>query len=600
MKRSSGPVVCLSVFVLGWVTVANAEERQALFGDLHVHTRLSLDAWGFGTRTSPDDAYRFAKGEAIPHPSGYDIQLDRPLDFYAVTDHANYLGVLHAMADPADPASKIPGAARFTQEKATVRKRRADYAHQSQFALKHMDLDMKRSAWARVIEAANRHNDPGEFTAFIGYEYTSHPAANLHRNVIFRDSVGPDVPFSRFESLNPEELWAWMDELRGRGIEALAIPHNSNGSDGRMFDTVTFDGNPLDAAYAETRMRNEPLVEITQVKGTSDTHPFLSPEDEWADFEIVPYVVAMWKKSRPPGSYVRNAYRRGIELQESAGFNPYRFGVVAASDTHVSGGSFDESKFHSKIGQFDGTAQVRGSVPISYATDDVPDAYAMNYYRLWSASGLAGVWAAENTRVSIYDAFRRKETFGTTGTRIKVRLFAGYDLSDDLVGAADAADRAYAGGVPMGTDLAAESRGEPRFYAWAARDPRSAALQRLQVIKGWVDDGVSHEQVYDVACSDGGKVDPSTHRCPDNGAEVDLTNCAATADVGASELEAVWRDPSFDRGQRAFYYVRVLENPTCRWSTWDAVHAGVAPRPDLPATIQERAWSSPIWIEPRR
>ncbi|MCZ6889079.1 MAG: DUF3604 domain-containing protein [Gammaproteobacteria bacterium] len=592
-------VLCFVGLALGAVNVSAAEERQALFGDLHVHTRLSLDAWGFGTRTSPDDAYRFAKGAAIPHPSGYEIQLDRPLDFYAVTDHANFIGMLDAMADPESPMSKIPGADRFTQEKATYKKRRADYAGQRQFVIEHLDLDIKRAAWARVVDAANRHNDPGRFTAFIGYEYTSHPRANLHRNVIFRGSEAPGLPFSRIESQNPEALWAWMDELRERGIESLAIPHNSNGSNGRMFEITTYDGNPLDRTYAETRMRNEPLVEITQVKGTSDTHPFLSPEDEWADFEIMPYVVALWLRSQPVGSYVRNAYLRGIKLEDSVGFNPYRFGVVAASDTHVSGGSFDESNFHSKIGQFDGTPQVRGSVPVSSATDDVPAGYAETYYRLWSASGLAGVWAAENTRDAIYDAFRRKETFGTTGTRIKVRFFAGYDFPDDLASNPDAVALAYAGGVSMGADLLAQRRGEPKFFVWAARDPRAAALQRLQVIMGWVDDGVTHEQVYDVACSDGGNVDPKTHRCPDNGAKVDISNCAITPDLGAGELKALWTDPDFDRRERAFYYVRVLENPTCRWSTWDAIKAGVARRPDLPATIQERAWSSPIWIEPR-
>ena len=573
-----------------------ADERQALFGDLHVHTRLSIDAWGFGVRTYPDDAYRFAKGEAIDHPSGYAIQLDRPLDFYAVTDHAGLLGVMHAAADPEQPLSQAEGAEQFSGEM-TFGQRRRLYFQNFAFARENADESSQESAWQRIVEAAERHYEPGKLTTFVAYEYTSGVGGNLHRNVIFADANVPKRPFSRIDSANPEDLWDWMDEQRRQGMTVLAIPHNANKSNGRMFETTTFDGGPLSAEYAQRRMRNEPIVEMTQVKGTSETHPFLSPEDEWAGFEVTAYRTASWALSQPNGSYVRNAYQRGLAMQAESGFNPYRFGLVGASDTHNSGGSFDESTFTGKIGVFDGTPVTRGSVPIATATEDAPPAYARNYFGNWSASGLAGVWAEENTRQAIFAAFQRKETFATSGPRIRVRFFAGYDLPEDLH-AADLADEAYRGGVPMGGDLVLRDDGSPAFLAWATADPLGTRLQRLQVVKVWVEDRKKHERVFDIACSDGLLVDPATHRCPDNGATVELSDCSTTLDAGATSLQARWKDPGFRPDQRAAYYVRALENPTCRWSTWDAVKAGVRHRPDLPATLQERAWSSPIWFEP--
>ncbi len=594
---SPAAAVAAALTILGaYATGAAAAEadRRALFGDLHVHTRYSFDAFIFGTRSTPDDAYEFAKGKPIEHPGGFELQLDRPLDFLAVTDHANYLGMLEAMSQPDHPLSKLDRAADFTQARTIAEKRRA--LRSGAYVREHRDLDVIRSAWKRTVEAAERHNDPGAFTAFPAYEYSSRrDGGNLHRNVIFRGDAVPDYPYGRIDSINPEDLWAWMDELRAEGIEALAIPHNSNGSDGHMFQLVNFAGEPIDAAYAETRMRNEPLVEITQVKGTSDTHPFLSPNDEWADFEIMPYRIAQWNRSRPRGSYVRNAYQRGLKLQAERGVNPYQFGLVGASDTHNGGASLDESNFVAKVGVLDATAKLRGSVPIT-SVDGVT-AYNDTYYKTWGASGLAGVWAEENTRDSIYEAFRRKETFATSGPRIVVRFFAGA-YPDDLTGREDAVELAYAEGVPMGGELpaGAPAAAAPRFLAWALQDPLGTPLQRVQVVKGWSKAGQAMEQVFDVACADGGMPDPETHRCPDNGAEVDLSDCSITPDKGASELVALWRDPDYEAGQHAFYYLRALENPTCRWSTWDAVKAGVEPRPSLQATIQERAWSSPIWI----
>lgn len=567
--------------------------KNAYFGDLHVHTRYSFDAFLFGTKTSPDDAYRFAKGESIKHAAGYDLQLDRPLDFYAVTDHAFFLGMWWAMTDPSHPLADDPEARRFLDAE-TVADRGRAFRTAFPFLTRNFNIEDIRTAWEDIQATAERHNQPGEFTAFIGYEFTSARDGNLHRNVIYRGSDTPALPFSRLDSLNPEDLWDWMDKQRANGVESLAIPHNSNGSNGNMFDLVKFAGEPLDARYAEQRMRNEPLVEITQVKGTSDTHPFLSPNDEWADFEIFPYQIARWAKSRPQGSYVRDAWLSGLALEAGLGFNPYLFGIIGSSDTHNSGEQFDESKFLSKVGVLDSESVNRGSVPV--VTENSSLGYREVYNRFFGASGLAGVWAEENTREAIYDAFRRKETFGTSGPRIKVRFFAGYDFADETTTPADLVQRAFDQAVLQGAELTARNSGSPQFLVWATADPLGTKLQRLQVVKGWMQDGQRQEKVFDVACSDGLEVDSATHRCPDNGATVNITNCSITQGVGASEQRTLWTDPQFDPGQRAFYYVRVLENPTCRWSTWDAIRAGTPTRPDLPTTIQERAWSSPIWI----
>lgn len=578
--------------------------RNAYFGDVHVHTQLSFDAYLFGTRRTPDDAYEFAKGAAIEHATGLEMQLNKPLDFLAVADHAFLLGMMRSMADPDSPYAdhEVAAAVRAATDAAgsgAAFQAILGYLQALQNEGRDNDLDdrtVMRSAWQEIIEAAERHNDPGNFTAFIGYEYTSSgpELQNLHRNVIFRGNAVPDQPFSRFDSLNPEDLWAWMDNQRANGMEALAIPHNSNGSDGWMFQTTNWAGEPMDAGYADVRMRNEPLVEITQVKGTSETHPLLSPNDEWAGFEIMPVRVASDLPSRPQGSYVREAYLNGLLMEAERDANPYRFGVIGSSDTHNAAGSFEEDNYWSKTGLTDIEPYQRGSVPLPDSPPDDPQ-YSDDAAKYWGASGLAGVWAEANTREDIYDAFRRKETFATSGPHIQVRFFAGYDLDDNLLDAPDNIARAYAGGVPMGADLPVRGDGAPRFFVWAARDPDSVALQRLQIIKGWVEDGEAREAVIDIACADGGAVDPETGRCPDNGATVDLATCAVSPDKGDSELMTVWQDPEFDPTQRAMYYVRVLENPKCRWSTWDAVRAGVAPRPELPATIQDRAWSSPIW-----
>ena len=604
--------------------------REAYFGDLHVHTDYSFDAYAFGTVATPYDAYRYAQGEAIAHPAGFQVQLGQPLDFYAVTDHAMFLGAVKAAANTSTVFSQEPHVQDLHNintpdnlNLASLPRRVKAFSTflpdtlnritdgQTDVAIVNQ---IAKDAWADIVQAAQANNRPGEFTTFVAYEYTSSTdgRGNLHRNVIFRDSDKlPSMPFSRFHSQNPEGLWDWMDDLRAQGIETLAIPHNSNGSNGAMFKMVDWASNPIDEAYAQRRIRNEPLVEITQVKGTSETHPLLSKNDEWANFEIMPYRVATTISSQPEGSYARQALLNGMTLADQGLTNAYQFGFVGASDTHTGAASLDEESYFSKVGLLDADGSRRGSQPLSAGDAEVIKAagrveikqiggkqYATGAYETWGASGLTGVWAEENTRDAIYRAFRRKETFATSGPRMKVRLFAGYNFGGNTLMDTDEVAAAYASGVSMGSELLTNGKQAPTLLAHATQDPNSAPLQRLQIVKGWTVDGEHNEQVYDVACSDGGLVDPVTHRCPDNGAQVDLNNCAISSNLGASKLKAKWQDPEFNPEHRAFYYVRALENPTCRWSTWDAIKAGATPRSDLQATIQERAWSSAIWLIP--
>ena len=403
-----------------------------------------------------------------------------------------------------------------------------------------------------------------------------------------------------------------MNLMRSKGVESLAIPHNSNISGGAAFALTDYNGGPIDDEYTKKRAINEPLVEITQVKGTSETHPLLSKNDEWAAFETKTGMEEEKLISNLKGSYVRDAYLRGLSFVEKGLNNPYKFGLIGSSDTHVAGPSDSEEVFFSKVGILDATAELRGSIPFKrfYGTflkalrpNILKEVDGKNYFsaseRLihFAASGLAGVWAEENTREAIYDAFRRKETFATSGPRMKVRFFAGYDLENSQLDDLTLIQDAYANSIPMGGTLNTESNKNPTFLVWAIADPEGAPLQRTQIIKGWLEDGEHKEKVYDVACSNGLSVDPSTNRCPDNEAWVDLSDCSISADSGSREMKVFWQDPEFQNGQNAFYYSRVLENPVCRWSTWDAVRVGEKPRSDIPATIQERAWSSPIWLK---
>ena len=610
------------------INPVDSASRVPLFGDLHVHTTYSFDAYIFGTLATPDDAYEFAKGKAIKHPAGFDVSLDRPLDFYGVTDHGTFLGQVAEAATPGNAYYDAPSSAQVNDlnspenlNTSTFNRRRNAFGAfllNTITAIQDRKLDISyldsisRRAWLDTVEAAQRHNDPGNFTTFIAYEYTASTPnmGNLHRNVIFKGNSNriPSAPYGRGNSNDPEGLWNWMDRLREDGIESLAIPHNSNGSDGFMFALKDSFGNPMTKEYSELRMRNEPIVEITQVKGTSDTHPALSTNDEWADFEIMPFKVATQSISKPKGSYARDALLEGIKMENKEGFNPYKFGFIGSSDTHTAASSQEESNFFAKIGLLDASAQLRGSIPMTdpaflEADQSMIEVDGKKYMDssaiTWGASGLAGVWAEANTRDSIYDAFRRKESFATSGPRMTIRFFAGYNLDKTKIKDTDLIEHLYKNAKTMGADLDGVAQQTPSFFVWAVRDSYTAPLQRVQIIKGYVDaSGNPQEQVFDVACSDGGSPDPETYRCPDNNAKVDISNCAFSQDVGAAELKTFWSDPTFKTDQRAFYYVRALENPTCRWSTWDAVRNNVEPRSDIPKTIQERVWSSPIHYIP--
>ena len=545
-------------------SITNNPNKNVYFGDLHVHTKYSFDAYVFGVTASPDDAYRYAKGEGIKHPLGYEMKLREPLDFYSVTDHGFYMGMIQAFADTstdisqnefAKPFHNLNSLDNLTVESAGQRSNlfssvlegvitpsypnwhpkilKAYLTRNTQAALKSFDYDVHKSAWADIARSANEHNDPGHFTTFIGYEFTTSTnieGGNLHRNVIFESSKASIRPWTRIDSLNPEDLWTWQDRLREKGIDTIAMPHNANGSNGQMFEMETFYGKAITNDYAEKRMRNEPLVEITQVKGTSDTHPLLSPDDEWADFEIMDVRVGSRPPtySKPSGSYVREAYLNGLTLEFTRQGNPYKFGLIGSTDTHTGAGAFDESNYWSKVGLLDGDPENRGSVPLKEENIERLDEYMRAFnqpistvnldqgeyantgFTQWGASGLAAVWAEENTRESIFSAFRRKETFATTGTRIAVRFFAGYMLSSIDLNSESLVSEAYEKGVSMGSDLLQDENKIPEFIVWAQKDKNGAPLQRVQIIKGWIDvnSGRPKEKVFDVACSDGMQPDP--------------------------------------------------------------------------------------------
>jgi len=576
--------------------------KNAYFGDLHVHTKNSFDAFIFGTRATPDDAYRFAKGATIKNGAGADISLaGPPLDFLAVTDHGEYIGIVPAMRDRKSPLSKTKTAKSIFGLTATGR--RANFLKIGMTVVNGEEIEdiydrsYMNSVWAETVAAAERHNKPGEFTTFAGYEFTAMTqvtdlaAANLHRNVIFK-SEAPTQLFTTLDSTNPEDLWTWMNKERAEGRDVLAIPHNSNASNGQMFADVSYDGSPLPAGYGANRLRNEPLVEITQLKGTSETHPSLSPNDEWADFEHYEYLIGSTDKSTPAtGSFVRPALGRGLVIEN----NPYEFGLIGSSDTHLGAASLSEKTHFGKF-PHDLDPENRQSTPPKKATvwpDILTQKTDLISTPQYGASGLAGVWAEANTRSAIFGAMQAKETFATSGPRIRVRMFAGVDYSPLLLSDPDMVTKAYAGGVPMGGKINA-GESSPDFIAWAMMDPAGTPLQRLQIIKVTQ----NGERIYDVACANLQPVNPETFRCSDNGARVDLSTCAANDSTGAAELKAAWQDPDYKEDEGAAYYIRALENPKCRWSTWDAVRNGTPPNPTMKATLQDRAWGSPIWVTP--
>ena len=582
-------------------------ERNVYFGQTHVHTSWSFDAYVFGnTVTGPEEAYKYALGQPIKHPGGYTVQLKRPLDFQAVTDHAEYVGTVRLANDPNSALSKLPIADKLkVRSKDDIQK---IYLFLGASLLKNepikelLDPQVAGSIWKQTVAIADKYYQPGKFTTFAAYEWTSTPNnSNMHRNVIFKDTKKvPDVPYTSIDSTHPEDLWSWMDAQRRAGNELLAISHNANLSDGIMFPLdVDSKGRPIDAAWAQDRMNNEPLSEITQLKGTSETHPSLSPNDEFASFEIFTYLFGgATRAPRIHGSYIREAYQNGLGMQDAHGYNPYKFGIVGASDSHDTAVAYLQSNYFGGHGLLDATPQARlsGKEEVGATMD------------LLSVSGLGGVWAEENTRESIFAAMQRKETFGTSGPRIKVRLFGGWDFGPDVLKQKDWVKTGYANGVPMGGDLAAPKGKAPSFVVWAVKDPDDANLDRIQIVKGWTKSGQIFEKIYDVAWSGNRKLmrapvqnvlyGGNEMTLPPVGNTVDIKNASYKNTIGAVELKTVWTDPDFDPSLHAFYYARVLQIPTPRWTTYDAKTLGVPPPSNVPATVQDRAWTSPIWYTP--
>ncbi len=577
-------------------------ERNAYFGDEHIHSSWSLDAWVFGNHiTGPDDALRYAQGQTIKHPLGYDITIDTPLDWMGVTDHSEYVGVTKAANTPGSATSKLPEVQGLIMKDPNNREQQLRAFNAALKLLSSppikslMTPAVAGTIWKENVKIADDNNHPGKFTAFCSYEWTSAPDhRNLHRNIFFRDCAKvPEQPFSALDSFHPEELWKWMDAQRKAGNELLAISHNANLSGGWMYpmDVDTFN-RPIDAAWAASRDRNERLIEIKQIKGESETHPLLSPNDEFASYELNSYLIGLPENSgridRIVGSYARQALKDGITMQDARGYNPYKFGMAGGSDSHNTGSPYRQDNFYGGHAQEDGTIQVRMNGHIFGGID----------VRYINPGGLTGVWAEENTRASLWDAMYRKETFGVSGPHIKVRFFGGWEYSKDVLNAKDWVKRSYAGGVPMGGDLPPAKSKAPTFVVWAVKDPTAGNLDRIQIIKGWTRNGQSFEKVFDVAWAGERSRDKCDGSVTPIKSTVDVEKATYKNDVGSVELKTVWTDPEFDPGVHAFYYARVLEIPTPRWTTIQAHQLGITPPDVVPATVQERAWSSPIWYTP--
>jgi hypothetical protein len=603
-------------------------ERRAFFGELHLHTALSLDAWSYGTKLLPEDAYRFGRGETVMVPAAQvsaeqgvaahaSVAARRAwaLDFMAVTDHSENLGTLLPLEDPRSAFATSELGKSLREHPARAFKLEIAARHGQGPAPPQLhDPQAMREGWERVVQAANHNYQPGRFTTFIAYEWSSLPnGRNLHRNVIFNADHAP-LPFTADQSQRPEDLWHYLESVRAQGIDVLAIPHNGNASGGLMYDWNDSEGKPIDEAYAQRRAMNEPLTEIVQIKGQSDTVPALSPNDEFANFEIFDHLLASpLAKSAPAGSYVRDAFGRGLIIQAKVGANPFKYGVAGGSDIHNALSASQEDA--SAGGQFgidpntmlprgDTAKRALGLLPpldpeLGTEVSNTSDPQRRLIVER-SSAGLTGVWAEENTRDSIFAALKRKETFATSGSRIRVRMFGGWTYQAATVEAHDWVDRAYAEGVPMGGDLPVRPQGRrsPSFILQASRDPEGANLDRIQIIKISVDGSGYKQSIFDVAVAGRRKIDPRTHRAPPVGTSVDLTSGKYSNTIGAPVLTALWSDPEFDSQKPAVYYARVLEIPTPRWSTLLAIKNHLPLSPYVPATIQERAWSSPIWYTP--
>jgi hypothetical protein len=588
---------------------------RPFFGDTHLHTAYSFDAGAFGARLGPPDAFRFARGEEVTSNSGQPVKLSRPLDFLVVADHSDGFGFFPlilsgAPAIMADAQGKkwhdmIASGQGNDAAMDIIRNFGAGTISKAIFPVP--GTTTYRSAWQQAVKAAEGANDPGHFTAFIGYEWTSNTGGNnLHRNVVFRDDgskalqIEPYTTMKPLGSDDPVDLWKWLTAYEAKtGGRALAIPHNGNLSNGRMFPMVEAFGRAIDRPYVEERAKWERLYETTQTKGTGESHPFLSPNDEFADFEL-------WDKANLDGSvpktkdmlqfeYARQALKNGLVLEQKLGVNPYKFGLIGSSDAHTGLAAMEEDNFFGKTAPQEPSPE---RLTKTFFADAKTGVKVMDWEV--GASGYAAVWATENTREALFDAMERRETYATTGTRMIVRFFGGWEFE-----AKDAHDRmparvGYAKGVPMGGDLRQAPAGKvPTFLVGALKDPIGANLDRVQIIKGWLDaKGEVHEEVFDVAWSAERKPDPKTGKVPSVGSTVDVANATWTNTIGAPELIAVWKDPGFDPTQRAFYYARVIEIPSPRWTAYDVKRFGNKALPGTRMTITERAYTSPIWYTP--
>jgi hypothetical protein len=582
---------------------------QVLFGDTHLHTDLSFDAGLVGTTLTIDEAFRFARGEKVISNSGQPVQLIRPLDFLVVTDHAEFIG-LAPMIHGSHPGLLADPWGNWLHERFNSGPEGRVEAYMN--IIKHgirgenplSSNDLGQSIWINFVKKTDSYNEPGRFTAMSGFEWTSTPAGdNLHRVVIFSDGAGKTsrtIPFSMFDSADPQDLWKYLASYEEKvGGRVLAIPHNGNMSNGLMFGEKTFKGKKITSKYAKTRMRWEPIIEMTQVKGDGETHPLLSPDDEFANYE-------RWDLSNLAGTvakkdnmlqyeYARSALKLGLKLGKKTGVNPYKFGMIGATDSHTGLATSREDNYFGKYKSAE-PGPDRHNGEVVPAQDPALRVFASQEV----ASGLTVVWARENTRGEIFDAMKRKEVYATTGTRIRVRLFAGWDFKADEVARPDFVDQGYRRGVPMGGELRKAAKGKtPRFLVRALRDPDGANLDRVQIIKGWLDKkGKTQERIYDIAVSDNRKIDANGRAKKPVGNSVNVDKATYTNTIGDALMTAYWQDPDFDPKEHAFYYIRVLEIPTPRWTTYDAAFFKIKRPGNVPATTQNRAYTSPVWYTP--
>ncbi|HTQ99587.1 MAG TPA: DUF3604 domain-containing protein [Candidatus Acidoferrum sp.] len=581
--------------------VPSYPERKAYFGDLHLHTSASYDAAWATTRTTRTDAYNYAKGLPVMY-LGHEVKRKAALDFLAVTDHSEYMGVAVALAEK-DPMFKdsewvekmfgsdgAPGAG-FRSIMSS-----AFYGPDVYKELNSREI--KQTNWKAVIADADKAYQPGKFTALVGYEWSNTPdGSHFHRVVLFKGPRYPDVPFSALDSRDPEDLWKYADNNRKNGIDSILVPHNMNLSGGRQFSYNKMNGDPIDRDFALTKDRNERLMEVSQIKGTSETTPELSPDDEFAGFELM----EEWnkgKKMSPHGSYIREGLARGMEIAEKIGVNPYRIGFEGGTDHHSGTSATEEDNYTGALGNSDAPwgDNIKTLLAAHNAVLNAPTVAL-------AASGLSGVWAEQNTREGIFAALKRRETFATSGPRMQVRMFAGWNYPAGLTGQNDWVKQAYAGGVPMGGDLKADAKGKsPRFLLQAVKEPDGANLDRVQVIKVWRRNGQSFEKVYDVLWANSStgarKPDAKTGKVGDIGSSVDVAHASYTNSIGATQLIGEWTDPDFNAKDSAAWYARVIEIPTPRWSTYLAVRNNLPVPTTVPPTHQERAWTSPIFYQP--